>query len=593
MEKISNNISLIVLDAENMQVFLSENQWLDKVSFEKICKRYEFPSRNITIVVEHYYIDPVYRDAYYNFWSKAHFNWPRYCKRLFLFHDAHDCGEFLNNDCYDQLNSDFLGTIVVRPSYSDATDHTFGRTLLNPYKMVLVTKDGEVTHPYKYLETAKYKFHLLGNIYTTRAFPFLSQDGVVMKCAETSVCVLCDYFSTLLARYGEVLPSHIQAKLKERLPERILPSHGLYCNDISFLLGKFGFSPMIYADMEDTERAEYGKLETKSFDTKIGSAGGENCSGDDYTIEQTWDNQHITGFKEWFHYYVESAIPILTITAPSQEVNKHAALVIGHGQAQKSVDDCTIYRLGSLPCIDTAELYESYIVQDDNQIPYAEERMDRFTQQGNYKLSAFVVPLDRHVFLEASSAINICDTFIAQEQKMISDAIDNIILKCREKVRKTRDRGDEAYEQYEYMTESMSVSEDNPVTIRYYLANSAEFKRYRIKNAEVLKDKVFYADVPMPKTVWVAEISTYKLYKQGYAFAEIVIDATASNRSRVKGIILLKVANLGVYRSLEETYNDFKSKLEKKDQYTDLVPIFSLFSNFSNGVRSTNRELSK
>ncbi len=589
MDNISDNISLIVLDARSKDAFLSENKWLDQKNFESICQRYGFPDRSLTLIIEDYYIDPVYRDAYYNYWSKAHFSWPRYCKRLFLFLDTHTCEEFFDNECFGKLNVDFLGTIVVRPSYSDATDHTFGRTLLNPYKMVLKTEDGEVIHPYKYLETAKYKFHLLGNTYTTRAFPFLSQDGVVMKCAETSVCSLCDYFSAHSARYGQVLPSHIQAKLKERLPERILPSHGLYCNDISFLLGKFGFSPMIYADMEDPDRAEYRVPEGKGFDTKIGDTDGTLAEG----VGQTWDDLHTTGFKEWFHYYVESAIPVLTITAPSQEVNKHAALVIGHGQAQKSVEECKIYHLGNLPCIDTAELYEKYIVQDDNQIPYTEEAMDRFTQLGNYKLSAFVVPLDRHVFLEASSAISTCDTFIAQEQKMISDAIENLAYQYKKEAGAPQDKNEEEYKQYAYMVQCMSVSEDNPVTIRYYLANSAEYKGYRIKNVEPVNDKKFYADVPMPKAVWVAEISTFDLYKQGYAFAEVVIDATASNRSRVNGIILLKVANLGVYRLLGESYNDFKKKLEKKSQYTDLVPTFPLFSNFSNEEWETEQGIIK
>ena len=28
-----------------------------------------------------------------------------------------------------------------------------------------------------------------------------------------------------------------------------------------------------------------------------------------------WDNIHETNFKNWFHYYVESAIPILAVTA--------------------------------------------------------------------------------------------------------------------------------------------------------------------------------------------------------------------------------------------------------------------------------------
>lgn len=579
MEALCNNTSLVILEkTDDLDGFLAENQWLDKQGFQKICKRYGFPERTMTAVIESYYIDAVYRDAYYNYWSKTHFDWQRYCRRLLLFHNKHTAHEFYAQKFYKKLNSDFLGAIVVRPAYSNETDHTFGRTLLNPYKMT-VTESREKTYVLKYLETAEYKFHLLGNTYTTRAFPFLSQDGVVMKCAETAVCELCDYASASFSQYAKVLPSDIQTKLKGRLPERILPSHGLYCNDISYLLGKFGFSPMIYAASRCVERAEIAGSKPIS-DTRIGACSSDTRTAEDSCTEQTWDNQHTTDFKDWFHYYVDSALPILTITAPNQEVNKHAALVIGHGDAVRTSDDCKIYRLGKLPCMDTAQLYESYIVQDDNQIPYSVEKMDRFTQQRNYKLDAYIVPLDRHVFLEASSAINICDTFIAQEHEMIGQAIENIAEEYQKLA--GQETNSDLREQYDYLVQCMCVSEDNPVTIRYYLANSAKYKEYRIANGETLNDKKFYADVPMPKTIWVAEISTYRLYSMGHMFAEVIIDATASNRSKVNSIILLRVAHMGVYRLPDETYSEFNKKLKAKTCYTNLVPIYIQFSNFLN-----------
>ena len=48
------------------------------------------------------------------------------------------------------------------------------------------------------------------------------------------------------------------------------------------------------------------------------------------------------------------------------------------------------------------------------------------------------------------------------------------------------------------------------------------------KCADQEDNKKFYADVPMTKPVWIAEISTYKFYELWYAFAD-VLDATASN----------------------------------------------------------------
>lgn len=573
------NVTIEILSKDNIDNFCTYNKWLDKNNFINICRLYGFPDNQITLIIENYYIDAAYRDIYYNYWSSFHFDWPRHCRRLFLFKNAHNINEFYDLDRDGKLNSDFLGTIVIRPAYSNKADHTFGRTLLNPYKMTHKNYKGKLWHPFLYLKTTKYKIRLLGNTYTVNAFPFCSQDGVVMKCAETAVYELCDFASMFSPIYSRVLPSDIQSKLKLRLPERILPSHGLYCSDISYLLREFGFSPMIYAETDNKDRAVE---DLKLHDLLVGQAKyGESSESEDISTETMWDYQHNTDFKDWFHYYVESAIPLLTITSPSQEEDKHAILVIGHGRNKKEINECNIYHLGNLPCIDTAQLYESYIVQDDNQIPYTEEILDQFTQKRNYRLDAFIVPLDKHVFLEASSAIDTCDVFIAQESEMIQQAIG--FIADAYKIQEQTEENPELKQLFGDICEGMKVSKENPITIRYFLANSAEYKQYRMANTHFTSDKMFYADVPMPKAVWIAEISTFKCYEMGYVFAEVVIDATASNMSQVNSIILIRMAHLGAFRMPKETYDDFINKLkEMSNNNIELSCIFRCYSNFDN-----------
>lgn len=120
--------------------------------------------------------------------------------------------------------------------------------------------------------------------------------------------------------------------------------------------------------------------------------------------------------------------------------------------------------------------------------------MDRFTQLKNYKLVAYIVPLERHVFLEASSAISICDTVITEEGEMINEAVQYIISQYSICADKASDS--ELKSQYLSLVDAMAVSEDNPITVRYYLVNSAEYKQFRISNGDVRSDKKFYADVP-------------------------------------------------------------------------------------------------
>lgn len=480
-------------------------------------------------------------------------------------------------EVFGDLSEDFLGTIVVRPSYSGGTEHTFGRTLLDPYKMVSKDANGDFRPLLKYLKTTYYSVHLLGYTYNIRVFPFSSQDGVAMKCAETAIYELCDYASADSALYARVLPSDIQNTLEQRVPERILPSRGLYCNDISFILKNFGFSPMIYVETPDTDHA-HNKLEL--YESMIGLISSSCAVEPGTSTVQSWDTEHCTSLRNWFHYYVESGIPLLIVTSPNQLVNKHAALVIGHGEKRKDINDCEIYRLGRFPCVDTAEFYEDYIVQDDNQIPYREEKMDHFTLHGNYRLDAFIVPLDRHVFLDASSAVSICDTYITEADETIEDVLNYLTDFYREYAEKVED--DEDKRQCRDMVEVLTVSEENPITLRYYLANSAKYKRFRISSGETVEDKMFYADVPMPKSVWVAEISTYELYKMGYALGEVVLDATASNQSKLCGIILFRTGHLGVYRLPSESYDVIEKGLEGPTDYESLSPIFPSFSNFVN-----------
>lgn len=569
VNNLGRNIVLYNLDENNINDFYQQNSWIDRKSFTRICHLYEFPEKTITVVIQNYYIDAAYRDVYYHYWAKFHFNWPRHCKRLAIFQNSHSSDEFWDNkkESERELQKDFLGTVVIRPSYThNETGHTYGRTLLNPYKMV--TKEpntNEKIHPFRYMITAQYRMHLLGKTFTTHAFVFCSQDGVAMKCAETAIYCLGDFESASSPLYARVLPSDIQEKLSHRISERILPSHGLYCNDISYILKEFGYSPMIYAGAEDYQRT----LED-SFESSIDAEKNEVISH--------WDNIHETNFKNWFHYYVESAIPILAVTAVRPDAKKHATLVIGHGLKQKKITECKQFKLGDYPCIDTSQLYNTYIINDDNQIPYVEEAMDHFTIDKNYKLEAYIVPLEKHVFLEAAAAVTICDTFIENQKDRLKKAIEVFKNLCYSKLSEVSDK--EKMEDLKYLIESISVSSENPLTVRYYLANSAEYKQFRIKNGIDIDEQIFYADVLMPKSVWVAEISTFRCYQEGYVIGEVVLDATASSRSKVDSVILLRISGNGVYKLPQETYTDLEKKLAEKEENIMLPSMFIMYSNF-------------
>lgn len=560
---------------EDLDGFLNENPWINQSGFKKICERFNFPDCAITVVIENCYIDPTYRDIYYHYWATFHFDWPRYCWRIFLFQNIHSETEFFSQASSDNLSDDFLGAIVVRPAYSDDNDHTFGRTLLSPSKMVVKDASGNLYHPYQNIVTAEYKFHLFGNVYHIDAFPFSSQDGVVMKCAETAICNIFDYASASSALYSRVLPSELQDRLKRRLPERVLPSHGLFLGDISFLLKEFGYSPLIYGKAKGTEYTK-GMLSLREMPV----LDDVSCDQDSISRSQDKDEpfiDHRTTFKDWFRYYVGSSIPVIAITASNDENPRHAAVVIGYGQMRKPIEICQGYNLGKLFCIDVSEIYDGFVLQDDNQIPYCEEQMDAFTHTQRNKLEAYIVPLERHVFLDAPAAVSVFDSFFAQDSELIKEHLDDVIVELNGMV--IAEENCESKKEMNSLISALTESDSNPIVINYFLTNSAEYKRHRFSNGNTNAEKKFYASIPMPKSVWIAEISTFELYQEGLAFAEAVLDATASTLSGKNSLILWRVTNAGVFRLPSEQYAVIEKKMAEKMCEENLSSLFPLFHN--------------
>lgn len=85
----------------------------------------------ITIVYEEFYVDKLFRDSYYTYFSSKHFEIDRTCGRLTLFEGKFTYEDFLNNTLFDILQKSIIGTIVLRPTKINA----IGRTLLNPDKL--------------------------------------------------------------------------------------------------------------------------------------------------------------------------------------------------------------------------------------------------------------------------------------------------------------------------------------------------------------------------------------------------------------------------------------------------------------------------
>lgn len=124
------------------------------------------------------------------------------------------------------------------------------------------------------------------------------------------------------------------------------------------------------------------------------------------------------------------------------------------------------------------------------------------------RINGFIVPLYKHTLFEAYDASSLIYNTLTHKQQGIFEALN-------------------AYDG------EGKYSQSNPLVVRVFLTSSRSYKSYRsIKNIPKLAH--IYANLPLPKFIWVAELSTYELFIQEKNFGEIIVDATATKNASEK-----------------------------------------------------------
>lgn len=155
----------------------------------------------IHFVVESPYVDRVYRDSYYSYFSTKLGDYNKNCIKVSLFENAIQDEDFRENDKIEKLQQHYLGFIVLRPTIP----YVIGRSVINPNAL-----KGE-----KFLSvTSSYPATVNGVRLTAHGFPHSSQDTETISCAETSIWAIMEYFSSRYPEYKPALPSYLYKKLK-------------------------------------------------------------------------------------------------------------------------------------------------------------------------------------------------------------------------------------------------------------------------------------------------------------------------------------------------------------------------------------------
>lgn len=346
-----------------LQDFLYERFGFNKDIVKSKLQHYTGVLRDdLYVLIEAPYVDKVYRNSFYTYYSSKHTKYERDCLRLAFFDSKIEESDFFDSREIHDLKRKFLGFMVLRPLLS----RLVGRTTLSPKAF----KERGF-----YCCTMKTNASINGIKMNVEGFPHSSQDKETITCAETTLWSVMEYFGNRYAEYTPILPSTIIETLASNAYERQTPSVGLQIPQMSFALKQFGFGVKIYA-------------------------------ADSYGID----------FKRILKCYLKSGIPV--IAAIENDKIHHAVVYAGLGELEsKTIDTAPVsYIIENgildLQIIDVADLSRELVVIDDNFPAYRKTDFDDPTKYypskakdwKNSSITSIVVPLYHKIYLDAPRA---------------------------------------------------------------------------------------------------------------------------------------------------------------------------------------------
>lgn len=312
--------------------------------------------KDLFVGIETSYIDKLYRNTYYHYYSSKLKYYSRETIRLTFFSKEISIEQFYSCDGQKELESTFLGFIVLRPT----SQNILGRNVLSP--------DIFDRNDKYYICQACYEVCIYGAKLFVHGFPHSSQDSEFMVCAETTVWSLMEYFSTKYPEYHPVLPNNIHKILSTTSMQRQVPSTGLTALQISYSLKEFGFGVKNYI----------------------------NTGPDFFSI---------------IKMYIESGIPVV-IAIKNNKGIAHVFNLSGRTDYQSNGFNYTVLDTlsNTVNLLDYYEAPARYLAMDDNHTAYDSILLD--DPSCNYpninwkdcKVVAAIIPLHRRIYKDAQKA---------------------------------------------------------------------------------------------------------------------------------------------------------------------------------------------
>ncbi len=333
------NLHLNVYDGEQIMPII--NDWLTQFLQEL--------RPELKMIVETDYIDKVYRDSYYAYFSTKLKDYGRNCLRVSFFEPVFSTKDEFFNLSKEQTQDAYRGFLVVRPLAK-----CIGRNAID-----IRAKQGPVCT--SQIRAADINATCLGIKLRVRAFPHASQDEEYMTCAETTVWSIMEYYGNRYPIHKPILPTEIHSSIKSTTFQRQVPSMGLRLEQISLALQQQGFGCMVYEKSNPR-------------------------------------------FQELFTCYIESGLPLAVVVECGR--GRHAIVCVGRPPIDRNSlikeskginEDYVFWNRNE----------EQFIFNDDNSPCYQLYSFNAPTPYfGPSAISHFIVPLHKKIYLPAEQAID-------------------------------------------------------------------------------------------------------------------------------------------------------------------------------------------
>jgi len=209
-------------------------------------------------------------------------------------------------------------------------------------------------------------------------------------------------------------------------------------------------------------------------------------------------------FDRLLYYYLESGLPV--VAGMSKE--RHAISLFGHVSDYKQ-------QLPRGSIAHSADYVTGWIGNDDNHMPYqvfpkfnlgAEKLFSHRSTYNMANIDAFVVPLHDKIHLSAEHVEKLTVAILENPQYGLKSLCPGI------------------------------AGQD--IVVRVFLTSSKSYKEYRRAEQVTGGINQLYLQLPMPRFIWVSELSTRALYPHGKVVGEIIWDSTANQYDRYPFLVI-------------------------------------------------------